>query len=118
MESVASLLSIEKRDEISRYANQFIKARGDTDRAIHTLGQNPRTTKGSTDGNILDGYQEQDYAKSFSLLLEMIDREQDEYRGDLQQLLFPLFIVLHLTMIAKGFEDGAQKFWDSFAELF
>ena len=48
----------------------------------------------------------------------MIDREQDEYRGDLQQILFPMFIVLHLQMITQQFEDGAKRFWEEFAELF
>lgn len=31
----------------------------------------------------MDGSNEQDYEKSFSLLLEMVDRELDEYKGDL-----------------------------------
>ena len=56
---------------------------------------------GGTSGLVLDGSQEQHYAQSFRLLLEMIDREQDEYRGDLQQVLFPMFSVLHLQMITQ-----------------
>jgi len=53
---------------------------------------------------ILNGANEHDYHKSFNLLIEMIDRELDEYKGDLQQILFPMFLVLHLTMVYRGFE--------------
>ena len=38
----------------------------------------------------------------------MIDRELDEYKGDLQQILYPMFILLYLTMIRRGFEDNAH----------
>lgn len=48
----------------------------------------------------------------------MIDRELDEYKGDLQQILFPMFLVLHLTMVYRGFEQGSSKFYDLFAYLF
>jgi len=29
-----------------------------------------------------------------------------------------MFIVLHLTMVKRGFEDGSQKFYSKFADLF
>lgn len=84
MESVAGLLSLDKRDEITRYAASFLKARGETERGMSALHGWQRPGQTGTDGMILDGSSEQDYKRSFSGLLEMIDREQDEYRGDLQ----------------------------------
>ena len=36
----------------------------------------------------------------------------------MQQILFPMFVVLHLTMVQRGFEEGSSKFYDKFADLF
>ena len=72
VESVAGLLSLDKRDEITRYASYWMKARGETER--QPISQAISRERGN-DGMILDGSSEQDYKRSFSGLLEMIDRE-------------------------------------------
>ena len=48
----------------------------------------------------------------------MIDRELDEYKGDLQQILYPMFILLYLTMIRRGFEDSAYQFYNQYSSCF
>ena len=63
---------------------------------------------------VLDGSKEQDYQKSFKMLLEMIDLTLDEYKGDLQQVLFPIFIILYLTLIRRDFEKSAELFFGEF----
>lgn len=60
------ILSLDKRDDISKYAAKFLKASMDTDKQV---AQSMSATTG-----ILNGASEHDYAKSFSLLIEMIDR--------------------------------------------
>ena len=67
---------------------------------------------------VLDGSKESDYQKSFSLLVDMIDRTLDDYKGDLQQILFPIFAILYLTMVRRGFESEGQEFFQKFAYLF
>ena len=57
----ASMVSLEKRDEISKYAMNYIKANMETDRQIaQSMSQN---------AGILNGASEYDYAKSFELLI-------------------------------------------------
>ena len=48
---------------------------------------------------LLDGSREKDYDQSFQLLYDMIDRTLDDYKEELRQILFPIFIVLFLTQI-------------------
>ena len=50
---------------------------------------------------VKDGSREQDYAQSYQMLLEMIDRSLDDYKEDLKQVLFPVFAVLYLTMVRR-----------------
>lgn len=89
--AASQILSLDKKDDISKYAVKFLKANMETEKQVV---QSMSSTTG-----ILNGANEHDYTKSFTLLIEMIDRELDEYKGDMQQILFPMFIVLHLTMV-------------------
>lgn len=63
---------------------------------------------------VLDGSREDDYAVSFNILLEMIDKTLDEYKLELQQVIFPFFAVLYLTMIKRDFTDAARLFMERY----
>lgn len=48
----------------------------------------------------------------------MIDRTLDDYKEELQRTLFPMFAVLYVTMIRRGFEDKAAEFMEVFGPRF
>ena len=98
----AGALPLSTKNDISKYAQQYIKSRMDTDQQLGKSSvSQPLQALGEM---ILDGSKEEDYDKSFRSLVEMIDRALDDYKGDLQQILFPMFTILYLTMIRRGFE--------------
>ena len=63
---------------------------------------------------ILDGSSLKDYSESFKMLVQMVDTTLDDYKSDLQQILFPIFTILYLTMIRRNFEKGAKEFFNEF----
>ena len=48
----------------------------------------------------------------------MVDRTLDDYKSDLQQVLFPVFTILYLTLVRRGFEKMAQTFFKEFQGIF
>lgn len=70
-------MSLNQKDEISKYAEQFLKAKMDTDMQLR---QGTQGQKGST---VLDGSHESDYIQSFGQLLSMIDQSLDDYKNEL-----------------------------------
>ena len=68
--------------------------------------------------HLLDGSHQLDYQQSFSRLQNFIDRTLDDYKEELQQVLFPVFTVLYLTMINRGFEQAASDFFSENSPLF
>ena len=103
-------MSLNQKDDISKYAVQFLKSKMDTDKQLGKVGHSFQHGSLSSEP-VQDGSKEQDYESSFGLLLDMIDRTLDDYKGDLQQILFPVFTILYLTMVRRGFESGAQTFF-------
>jgi transcription initiation factor TFIID subunit 5 len=68
--------------------------------------------------HILDGSAMKDYSLSFSMLVDMVDTTLDDYKSDLQQILFPIFTILYITMIRRNFEKGANQFFKEHEPLF
>lgn len=66
---------------------------------------------------MLDGSHDTDYEQGFKMLLKLIDSALDEFKVELQQLVFPYFTILYLTMIRRGFDAKASEFMDSFKHL-
>ena len=52
------------------------------------------------------------------MLVDMVDRTLDDYKSDLQQILFPIFTILYITMIRRNFEKGANQFFKEHEPLF
>ena len=48
----------------------------------------------------------------------MIDRTLDDYKEELKQILFPIFIILFLTQVRRGFLVSAKAFFDKNREIF
>ena len=48
----------------------------------------------------------------------MIDRTLDDYKEELRQILFPIFIILFLTQVRRGFQASAKSFFDKNREIF
>ena len=82
----------------------------DTDKQMGKIGTDPNQGH----EHVLDGSRDKDYSQSFRMLIDMIDRTLDDYKSDLQQILFPLFTVLYLTLVRRGFEKGSQAFFKEF----
>ena len=49
-----------------------------------------------TTNQMLDGSHATDYAQSFDMLLEMVDRTLDEFKFEIKQIVFPVFCLLYL----------------------
>ena len=109
------MVTLSQKDDISKYAYQFLRSKMETDKQLGKVGHSGGQMQSEL---VLDGSKESDYQKSFTLLMDMIDRTLDDYKGDLQQILFPVFAILYLTMIRRGFEQEAQAFFQKFAHLF
>lgn len=75
-------------------------------------------TSGGAGSDAMDGSKERDYHQSFALLIEMVDKTLDDYKSDLQQILFPVFSVLYLTLIRRGFIKGARHFFNQYSPNF
>lgn len=99
-------MSLNEKDLISKYAEQFLKAKMDTDMQMN---QGLNTMAGNRK---IDGSFNEDYQRCFQTLLDMIDKTLDEYKEELQQVIFPFFTVLYLTMIKRGFDQSAKEFID------
>lgn len=52
------------------------------------------------------------------MLVEMIDRTLDDYKEELMQILFPIFTILFVTQVRRGFESSARQFFDKYCTLF
>jgi transcription initiation factor TFIID subunit 5 len=104
---------LNQREDIRNYAIQFLKGKMDTDKQMGKMGSDLQNHE-----HVLDGSRDKDYAQSFRMLIEMIDRTLDDYKSDLQQILFPLFTVLYLTLVRRSFEKGSQSFFAEFKGIF
>lgn len=67
---------------------------------------------------MLDGSHATDYAQSFDMLLDMVDRTLDEFKFEIKQIVFPVFCLLYLMQIKRGFELSAKKFYEDYSSLF
>lgn len=48
----------------------------------------------------------------------MIDRTLDDYKEELMQILFPVFIILFVTQVRRGFDNSAKQFYEKFSSHF
>jgi len=101
------------KEDLRNYALQFIKSKMETDRLV---GKNSEGL--GNNEHILDGSGMKDYSLSFCMLVDMVDRTLDDYKSDLQQILFPIFTILYITMIRRNFEKGANQFFKEHEPLF
>ena len=94
----------------SKYAETYISTR--------KHAEMPSSGQPVGSDHLLDGSNQQDYQQSFSKLQNFIDRTLDDFKEELQQVLFPVFTVLYLTMINRGFEQAAIDFYKENSLLF
>lgn len=106
-----AFLSLNDKNEISKYAEQFLKSKMDTEMQMGA------SFEASNLHNVMDGSHDIDYEQSFKMLLKLIDSALDEFKVELQQLVFPYFTILYLTMIRRGFDSKATEFMDTFKHL-
>jgi hypothetical protein len=68
-------------NDISKYAQQFLKSKMDTDMQMNLVNG---VSMNNSSEYLLDGSREKDYDQSFTLLFDMIDRTLDDYKEELK----------------------------------
>jgi ketopantoate hydroxymethyltransferase len=60
---------------------------------------------------VLNGDKAEHFVESFKLLKKFIDESLDQYKEELQSVMFPMFTELFLGMVKGGFVKEARKFF-------
>lgn len=74
------MITDKQTEDIQLYALQFLKSKMDTDMQMNQVSG---VSYSNSSEHLLDGSKDKDYAQSFQMLVEMIDRTLDDYKEEL-----------------------------------
>lgn len=67
----------------------------------NNLTTNANAAETAIYSNVFKGSHASDYSESFRLMREFVDQSLDEVKGELQRVVFPIFVCLFLNMMLK-----------------
>ena len=78
----------------------------------NNLTTNANAAETAIYSNVFKGSHASDYSESFRLMREFVDQSLDEVKGELQRVVFPIFVCLFLNMmLKKQFQQDAINFF-------
>ncbi|CAG8678076.1 6516_t:CDS:10 [Cetraspora pellucida] len=65
-------------------------------------------------GSIIRSYNPEEYKKNYSSLRKYVEESLDKYKGELQRVLWPIFVHAYLELVSKEHIIQATEFFDTF----